>query len=63
MEVRVTEICTTKRTIFVLFLFFIFKKVLKHGLVSFVDFEQENLDHAKYRIKLLKVIKQKEREG
>jgi cytochrome b pre-mRNA-processing protein 3 len=36
--------------------------VLRHGLVTFVDFEEAKLDHAKVRPKLLEVIRRKEDE-
>jgi hypothetical protein len=37
--------------------------ILKLGIVSFVDLDQEKLDHSKIRIKILEKIKQKETDA
>ncbi len=35
--------------------------LLKNGLVSFVDFEQRDLDHAKVRVKIMDKLRRKQR--
>ncbi len=36
---------------------------LRNGIVSFVDFEQKELDHAKVRLKLIERIKKRQHEA